>query len=199
MIPVKKNKTAWFIALGLLLLIGIFLITTYNSLVKKDEKVKLQWNEVQNAYQRRLNLIPNIVNVVKGVSEYEQTTLQQIAEARSKAASVNISSNNVSADDFTKQAAAQDELASATNNLIIRIEKYPTLKGTAAYSGSQTQLEGTERRIKVARKDFNEAINNYNSSVRSFPAKLVAGIFGFSEKKGFQSDVGADKSIEIKF
>ena len=158
MIPVKKNKTAWFIALGLLLLIGIFLITTYNSLVKKDEKVKLQWNEVQNAYQRRLNLIPNIVNVVKGVSEYEQTTLQQIAEARSKAASVNISSNNVSADDFTKQAAAQDELASATNNLIIRIEKYPTLKGTAAYSGLQTQLEGTERRIKVARKDFNEAI-----------------------------------------
>lgn len=199
MIPVKKNKTAWFIALGLLLLIGIFLITTYNSLVKKDEKVKLQWNEVQNAYQRRLNLIPNIVNVVKGVSEYEQTTLQQIAEARSKAASVNISSNNVSADDFTKQAAAQDELASATNNLIIRIEKYPTLKGTAAYSGLQTQLEGTERRIKVARKDFNEAINNYNSSVRSFPAKLVAGIFGFSEKKGFQSDAGADKSIEIKF
>ncbi len=199
MIPVKKNKTAWFIALGLLLLIGIFLITTYNSLVKKDEKVKLQWNEVQNAYQRRLNLIPNIVNVVKGVSEYEQTTLQQIAEARSKAASVNISSNNVSADDFTKQAAAQDELASATNNLIIRIEKYPTLKGTAAYSGLQTQLEGTERRIKVARKDFNEAINNYNSSVRSFPTKLVAGIFGFSEKKGFQSDVGADKSIEIKF
>ena len=199
MIPVKKNKTAWFIALGLLLLIGIFLITTYNSLVKKDEKVKLQWNEVQNAYQRRLNLIPNIVNVVKGVSEYEQTTLQQIAEARSKAASVNISSNNVSADEFTKQAAAQDELASATNNLIIRIEKYPTLKGTAAYSGLQTQLEGTERRIKVARKDFNEAINNYNSSVRSFPAKLVAGIFGFSEKKGFQSDVGADKSIEIKF
>ncbi|MBK8786640.1 MAG: LemA family protein [Chitinophagaceae bacterium] len=89
------------------------------------------------------------------------------SEARSKAASVNISSNNVSADDFTKQAAAQDELASATNNLIIRIEKYPTLKGTAAYSGLQTQLEGTERRIKVARKDFNEAINNYNSSIIS--------------------------------
>ena len=199
MIPVKKNKTAWFIAAGVLLLIGIFLITTYNGLVSKDEKVKLQWNEVQNAYQRRLNLIPSIVNVVKGVSEYEQTTLQKIAEARSKATSVNISSNNVSADEFSQQAAAQDELASATNNLIIRIEKYPTLKGTAAYSGLQTQLEGTERRIKVARKDFNEAINNYNSSVRSFPTKLMAGIFGFTEKKGFQSDVGADKSIEIKF
>lgn len=199
MIAAKKNKTTWFIIAGLLLVAGIFLITTYNGLVKKDEKVKLQWNEVQNAYQRRLNLIPNIVNVVKGVSEYEQTTLQQIAEARSKAASVNISSNNVSADEFARQAAAQDELATATNNLIIRIEKYPALKGTAAYSGLQTQLEGTERRIKLARKDFNEAINKYNSSVRSFPAKLVAGMFGFAEKQGFQSDAGADKSIEIKF
>lgn len=199
MIPVKKNRTAWFIAGGILLVIGIFLITTYNGLVKKDEKVKLQWNEVQNAYQRRLSLIPNIVNVVKGVSEFEQTTLEKIAEARSKAASVNINTTSVSADEFNQQSAAQDELASATNNLIIRIEKYPTLKGTAAYSGLQTQLEGTERRIKVARKDFNEAINNYNSSVRSFPTKLVAGILGFTEKKGFQSDVGADKSIEIKF
>lgn len=199
MIPVKKNKTAWFLGAGFLLLIGIFLITSYNGLVSKDEKVKLQWNEVQNAYQRRMSLIPNIVNVVKGVSEFEQTTLQKIAEARGKAASVNISSNNVSADEFNQQAAAQDELASATNNLIIRIEKYPTLKGTAAYSGLQTQLEGTERRIKVARKDFNEAINNYNNAVRTFPTKMVAGIFGFREKKGFQSDVGADKSIEIKF
>ncbi len=199
MIPVKKNKTAWFLGAGVLLLIGIFLITTYNGLVSKEEKVKLQWNEVQNAYQRRMSLIPNIVNVVKGVSEFEQTTLQKIAEARGKAASVNISSNNVSADEFNQQAAAQDELASATNNLIIRIEKYPTLKGTAAYSGLQTQLEGTERRIKVARKDFNEAINNYNNAVRTFPTKMVAGIFGFTEKKGFQSDVGADKSIEIKF
>ena len=199
MIPVKKNRTAGFIIGGVILVIGIFLITTYNGLVKKDEKVKLQWNEVQNAYQRRLSLIPNIVNVVKGVSEFEQTTLEKITEARSKAASVNINTNTVSADEFNQQAAAQDELASVTNNLIIRIEKYPTLKGTAAYSGLQTQLEGTERRIKVARKDFNEAINTYNNSVRTFPTKLVAGIFGFTEKMGFQSDAGADKSIEIKF
>lgn len=199
MIPVKKNRTAGFIIGGIILVIGIFLITTYNGLVKKDEKVKLQWNEVQNAYQRRIDLIPNIVNVVKGVSEFEQTTLEKITQARSKAASVNINTNTVSADEFNQQAAAQDELASVTNNLIIRIEKYPTLKGTAAYSGLQTQLEGTERRIKVARKDFNEAINAYNSSVRSFPTKLVAGIFGFTEKMGFQSDAGADKSIEIKF
>ena len=112
---------------------------------------------------------------------------------------VNINTNAVSADEFNQQSAAQDELATATNNLIIRIEKYPTLKGTAAYSGLQTQLEGTERRIKVARQDFNEAINKYNSSDRSFPTKLVAGMLGFKEKTGFQSDAGADKSIEIKF
>ena len=199
MVPITKNRTGGFIIGGIILVIGIFLITTYNGLVKKDEKVKLQANEVQNAYQRRLDLIPNIVNVVKGVSEFEQTTLEKITEARSKAASVNINTAAVSADEFYKQAAAQDKLAAVTNNLIIRIEKYPTLKGTAAYSGLQTQLEGTERRIKVARKDFNEAINSYNSTVRSFPAKLVAGMFGFKEKKGFQSDAGADKSIEIKF
>lgn len=195
----KKNRTAGLVIGGVLLVIVVLLVTTYNGLVNKEEKVKLQWNEVQNAYQRRMSLIPNIVNVVKGVSDFEQTTLQKIAEARSKAASVNINTNAVSADEFNQQSAAQDELATATNNLIIRIEKYPTLKGTAAYSGLQTQLEGTERRIKVARQDFNEAINKYNSSVRSFPTKLVAGMLGFKEKAGFQSDAGADKAIEIKF
>lgn len=192
----KKN---WLVIGGVLLVIAVLLVTTYNGLVNKEEKVKLQWNEVQNAYQRRMSLIPNIVNVVKGVSDFEQTTLQKITEARNNAASVNINTNTVSADEFNQQSAAQDELATATNNLIIRIEKYPTLKGTAAYSGLQTQLEGTERRIKVARQDFNEAINKYNNSVRSFPTRLVAGIFGFKEKTGFQSDAGADKSIEIKF
>ncbi len=195
----KKNRSAGLIIGGILLVIVVLLVTTYNGLVNKEEKVKLQWNEVQNAYQRRMSLIPNIVNVVKGVSDFEQTTLQKITEARNKAASVNINTNAVSADEFNQQSAAQDELATATNNLIIRIEKYPTLKGTAAYSGLQTQLEGTERRIKVARQDFNEAINKYNSSVRSFPTKLVAGMLGFKEKTGFQSDAGADKSIEIKF
>ncbi len=193
------NKKTGFIIGGVLVVVGIFLIVTFNSLVKKEEKLKQQWNEIQSAYQRRLDLVPNIVNVVKGVSDFEQTTLQKITEARSKAASVNIESNNVSADQFNQQAAAQDTLAVATNNLIIRIEKYPTLKGTGAYAGLQTQLEGTERRIKVARQDFNEALNKYNNSVRSFPTKLVAGILGFRVMAGFQSDAGADKSIEIKF
>ena len=195
----KKKGYSGYIIIGVLVVLGIYLGATYNSLVKKDEKVNLQANEVQNAFQRRLDLIPNLINVVKGVSDFEQTTLEKITEAQSKAASVSISATNVSADEFNKSAAAQNELASATNNLIISIEKYPTLKGTAAYSGLQTQLEGTERRIKVARKDLNEAINNYNSAVRTFPTKLFAGIFGFTQKAGFQADAGADKIIEIKF
>lgn len=194
-----KNNKILFIVLAIVVVLGIYLVSTFNSLVTKDEKVKLQANEVENAYQRRMDLIPNIVNVVKGVSDFEQTTLVKITEARSKAASVNFSAGGVSAAGVENATAAQNELASATNNLIISIEKYPTLKGTAAYSGLQTQLEGTERRIKVARKDFNEAINVYNSAVRTFPTKLFAGMFGFAEKTGFQSDAGADKTIEIRF
>lgn len=194
-----KQKSSWLIIGVVVAIAVVYLITTFNSLVKKEERIKLQWNEVQNAYQRRLNLIPNIVNVVKGVSDFEQTTLEKIAEARSKAASVTFSGDNVTAGDVQKQSGVQNELAVATNNLIIQIEKYPSLKGTAAYAGLQTQLEGTERRIKVARQDFNEAINSYNSAVRAFPAKLVAGMLGFKVKEGFQSDAGAEKPVEIKF
>lgn len=194
-----KQKSSWLIIGVVVAIVVVYLITTFNSLVKKEERIKLQWNEVQNAYQRRLNLIPNIVNVVKGVSDFEQTTLEKIAEARSKAASVTFGGDNVTPGDVQKQSGVQNELAVATNNLIIQIEKYPSLKGTAAYAGLQTQLEGTERRIKVARQDFNEAINSYNNAVRAFPAKLVAGMLGFKVKEGFQSDAGAEKPVEIKF
>jgi LemA protein len=180
-----------------LVVVGIWLITTYNALVQKDEKVKLQWNEVQNAYQRRLDLIPNLVNVVKGGADYEQTTLQKIAEARAKANSIN--ATGITAENYQQQSAAQDELAAAANRLLITVEKYPELKGTKAFAGLQTQLERTELRIKIARKDFNGAVATYNSSVKSFPTKVVAGLLGFPPKEGFQSDAGADKSVEIKF
>lgn len=192
-----KNKLSGYIIGGILVVVGIWLITTYNALVKKDEKVKLQWNEVQNTYQRRLDLIPNLVNTVKGGADFEQTTLQKVTEARAKATAVQVSGLN--AENYNQQSAAQDELAGAANRLIIAVEKYPELQGTAAFRDLQTQLERTELRIKMARKDFNEAIATYNSSVKSFPTKLAAGLFGFSAKEGFQSDAGADKSVEIKF
>ncbi|RYF88664.1 MAG: LemA family protein [Chitinophagaceae bacterium] len=194
----NKNYSGYIIG-GIVVVVGIWLITTYNSLVAKDEKVKLQWNEVQNAYQRRLDLIPNLVNVVKGGADFEQGTLEQIAEARSKATSVNISANNVNAQGYMQQAAAQDELAAAANRLIIAVEKYPELQGAKAFAGLQTQLERTELRIKVARKDFNAAIAAYNNSVKTFPTKLAAGLLGFPPKDGFQADAGADKAVEIKF
>lgn len=193
----NKKRYSGYIIGGILVVLGIWLITTYNALVQKEEKVKLQWNEVQNAYQRRMDLIPNLVNVVKGGAEYEQTTLQKIAEARAKANS--ISATGITAENYQQQSAAQDELAAAANRLLVTVEKYPELKGTKAFSGLQTQLERTELRIKIARKDFNSAIATYNSSVKAFPTKVVAGLFGFDAREGFQSDSGADKAVEIKF
>ncbi|MBK8522304.1 MAG: LemA family protein [Ferruginibacter sp.] len=195
----NKKRYSGYIIGGLLVVVGIFLITTYNSLVKKEVRMQTQWSEVQNAYQRRLDLIPNLINVVKGAADFEQNILTEIAAARSKAQSVNIDSANIDASKFQEQNAAQNGLANVSNRIIITIEKYPQLKGTEAFLALQTDLLGTERRIKVARKDFNEAVRAYNSSVRSFPTSLVAGIFGFKAKDGFTADSGTDKATEIKF
>ena len=193
-----RSRSGYIIG-AVTIVIGIFLITNYNGLVKKEEQVKLQWNEVQNSYQRRTDFIPNVVNIVKGQTSFEQTTLVQVTEARAKASAVTVSANNLTADGYNQQIAAQDGLAAATNRLLITVEKYPDLKGAAAFRGLQTQLEGTERRIKVARKDFNRSIQEYNSTVRSFPTTIVAGLFGFKAKDGFQSDAGANRAVEIKF
>ncbi len=190
-------KRSGYIIIGIIAVIVIYFVVAYNSLVKKDETVKNTWNEVQNAYQRRMDLVPSLVNVVKGLTNYEQTTLVDVTTARSKAASVDVS--NISATAYNQQAAAQDALAASSNRLLVSIERYPDLKGTDAFRGLQVQLEGTERRIKFARKDFNAAIADYTSSVRSFPTNIVAGITGFQPKDGFQADAGTDKSVEIKF
>ena len=195
----NKNRSSVYIISGIAVVLVLFFIVTYNGLVKKDEKVKVQWSEVQNAYQRRVDLIPNLVNTVKGGANFEQKTLTDVAEARAKATSVNISSGDVTAAGYETQKNAQDVLATAANKLLISIEKYPELKGQRAFTTLQTQLERTELRIKIARKDFNESIQDYNSSVRSFPTKLAAGMFGFRPKDGFSSDAGADKATEIKF
>jgi LemA protein len=193
-----KKRLSGYIAGAVLVILGIYIIIAYNGLVKKEEQVKNTWSEVQNVYQRRLDLIPNLVNIVKGLSDFEQTTLQRIAEARANAR-VNFSANDISADNYNKQKVAQDTLAAVSNRLIIAIEKYPQLKGTAAYSGLQVQLEGTERRIKVERSKFNEAVAGYNNAVRKFPTSVVASLFGFKAKEGFRADAGAENAVEIKF
>jgi LemA protein len=195
----QQKKMVRYVAGGIILLILlVWIITSYNSLVNKQEKVQLQWSEVQNTYQRRLDLIPNLVNVVKGTADFEQATLQKIAEARSRALTA-LSNNDISADNYENQKVLQDSLAASANRMIIIIEKYPTLKGTASYAGLQTQLEGTERRIKVARNDFNAAVADYNRKVRNFPTNIVARLTGFKKKEGFEADAGTDKSVEIKF
>ncbi|ODT35752.1 MAG: LemA family protein [Sphingobacteriales bacterium 41-5] len=192
----RKRYSGYLIG-ALIVLIGLYIIVAYNSLVKKENEVNRTWSEVQSTYQRRLDLTQNLVNVVKGISDFEQGTLTQIAEARSKA--LGVVGGEPTAANVQSQTVAQNQLSAASNRLIVVVEKYPQLKGTTAYSGLQTQLEGNERRIKVARNDFNTAIADYNNSVRGFPKSLVAKMFRFDEKQGFQSDAGADKNIEIKF
>ena len=194
----KKRYTGYIVG-GLLVVVGIFLIITYNSLVKKEVRMQTQWSEVQNAYQRRVDLIPNLINVVRGAADFEKNILTEITEARSKAQAINIDSANVDASKFQQQNIAQNGLANVSNKIIITIERYPQLKGTEAFLALQTDLLGTERRIKVARKDFNEAVRDYNSKVRSFPTSLAAGVFGFKAKDGFTADSGTEKATEIKF
>ena len=188
-----QGKKIVYIIIALLAVMALFLVPTYNGLVKKDEQVKLQWNEVQNVYQRRLDLVPNLVQIVKGGADYEQTTLQKIAAARAAAAS------GVTSNAYDAQTKAQNEVATATNRLLINVENYPELQGTRAFKDLQVQLEGTERRVKFARKDFNTAIATYNSSVRSFPTSIAAKLFGFASRDGFTSDAGAENAVEINF
>ncbi|MCR6720251.1 MAG: LemA family protein [Chitinophagaceae bacterium] len=193
-----KKKIGLWVGVGIILLISIYLGSTYNSLMKKEEQVKLKWAEVESTYQRRLSLIPNLVSVVKGMSGFEAETLVEVITAREKAAS-GFSVTDVTGENVEAVTRLQDSLATAANRAIAVVENYPTLRGTEAYAGLQTQLEGTERRIKIARKDFNEAVASYNVAVRSSTTGLVARLFGFKPKEGFKADVGADTAVEVKF
>ncbi|MBS1760269.1 MAG: LemA family protein [Bacteroidetes bacterium] len=195
-----KGKKYWIYGIGILLIIiGILFITTYNRLVGKEENVNRTWSEVQNNYQRRIDLIPNLVNVVKGLSDFEQSTLEEIAAARAKASGATLNNTSATLQNIETIQNTQNELATATNKLIIAIEKYPTLKGTTAYLGLQRQLEGTERRIKTERVRFNEAVADYNIAFRSFPSNVFAKLLGFSSKEGFEAVAGADKAVLIEF
>lgn len=187
------KRSAGYIIGALLVIAGIYLVTVYNGLVRKEETVNKQWNEVQNTYQRRLDLIPNLVSVVRGGADFESTTLTKVAQARSAA------SGAVTAANVNRQLTAQNEVATSVNQMLARVENYPQLKGTQAFRDLQVQLEGTERRIKIARKDFNTSVQDYNNSVRSFPTNMVAGMFGFQAKDGFAAGSGAENAVEIKF
>ena len=192
-----SNKKLLFVLIPVLILVT-YCIITYNGFVKKDESVKRYWNEVQNTYQRRLDLIPNLVGIVKGSSDYEKQVLQKLVEARSKAGSLDIS-GDVNYNNYQKVEQAQGEVVNSMNRALAVVENYPDLKTTKSYIYLMEQLKGTERRIKVARKDFNESVAVYNVAARNFPSRLVAGIFGFKQKEGFRSDAGNDMVPEVKF
>nr|WP_294907915.1 LemA family protein [uncultured Lacibacter sp.] len=171
----------------------------YNGLVKQDEVVKEKWNNVQSDYQRRADLIPNLVNTVKGEANFEQQTLINVIEARSKATSVKVDPANITPEKLAEFQQAQSGVSSALSRLLAVVENYPNLKANEGFRNLQTQLEGTENRIKVARNDFNTAVKDYNTQVRSFPMNLLAGMFGFKPKEGFSAEPGSDKAPEVKF
>ena len=188
----------FLIPIIILAVLILYFGTIYNSLVKKEEKVKQHWSDLQTTYQRRLDLIPNLVSVVKGVSEFEKSVLQKVAEARSSALA-GTGQQEVTAENYKKQKQLQDSLAVNVNRMIVLIEAYPELQALKSYLALQDQLAGTERRIVVAARDFNESVYDYNRSVRAFPKNIVAGISGFKQKEGFESVAGSEKPIEVKF
>ena len=193
------KRNAWLAILGVIIVfIIIYLFTAYNTLVSSDENVKKFWADLQTTYQRRNDLIPSLVAVVKGAASFETTTFEQVAAARAKAANISIS-GEVNFQAFQQLEAVQGELASSVNRALGTVENYPNLKATQNFAALQSQLEGTERRIKVARKDFNESVQGYNNKVRRFPSSIAASLFGFRAKEGFSADPGASQAPEIKF
>jgi LemA protein len=192
------------------LTIGIVLVVTalflfmagcssYNTFVEKEEEVENAWSKVQSAYQRRADLIPNLVNTVKGVAQFEQKTLTDVVNARSKATSVTVDPSNISAEKLQEFQQAQSQLSQTLGRLLMITENYPELKANQSFLELQAQLEGTENRIKVERDRFNDKATEYNKSVRRFPGKLFAGIFGFSQKAQFQAEEGAQNAPKVEF
>ncbi|MCF1714051.1 LemA family protein [Flavihumibacter sp. RY-1] len=187
------------IVLGVLVLFGFRACSGYNSMVGLDENVKNKWANVQSDYQRRADLIPNLVNTVKGAANFEQETLTQVIEARSKATSVQIDPTNITPEKLAEYQQAQAGVTSALGRLLAVVENYPDLKANQNFRDLQAQLEGTENRIKVSRNDFNAAVQEYNSSVRRFPNNIFAGMFGFSVKEGFKAEAGSEKAPSVNF
>lgn len=185
-------------------LLGFIMINSlsscgYNTMVQKDETVETAWANVQNAYQRRADLIPNLVNTVKGAANFERETLESVINARAKATSVQLNADDLTPENLQRFQAAQNELGGALSRLLVSVERYPELKANQNFLELQAQLEGTENRISVERRKFNESVQDYNTTVRSFPNNLMAGIFGFERKGHFQADPGAERAPTVQF
>ena len=195
-----KKGTIGLLVVGvvILMLIGGTL-TTYNSLVAKDEAVTTAWGNIQSQYQRRADLVPNLVNTVKGYAKHESETLEGVVEARAKATQIKVDADNITPEKLKQFQSAQGELTQALGRLIAVQENYPDLKANENFSELQAQLEGTENRINESRQLYNAAVQTYNVSVRRFPANSVAGMFGFDKKTQFEAEAGTEKAPQVEF
>lgn len=187
------------ILIGLVVVLVFSMCGAYNGAVGKEENVKKAWSQVENQYQRRADLIPNLVNTVKGYANFEQQTLNAVVSARASATQMKIDPNDLTPENIQRFEQAQQGLSGALGRLLMVTENYPDLKANQNFLDLQKQLEGTENRISVERKNFNEAVNSYNSSIRRFPTNLLVGMFGFSPKGYFQAAAGSDRAPEVKF
>ncbi len=190
-------KKTWIIVLVAVGLFFVWGIGSYNKLVSMDEAVKTAWSQVENNYQRRADLIPNLVSTVKGYAAHEQQTLEGVMEARGKA--MGLTGGNLSEESVAAYSKAQGEVSSALNRLLMVAENYPDLKANENFLDLQAQLEGTENRIAEARRGFNEAAKSYNTYVRRFPSNIIAGLFGFDQKGYFEAQEGARTAPKVEF
>ncbi len=192
------NKKIW-IGLGVIALVIFWGIGSRNSMATSDQEVKASWANVQSAYQRRSDLIPNLVKTVQGVANFEKSTLTAVIEARASATQVKLDAKDLSPENMQKYQAAQSSLGGALSRLMVVAENYPQLRATENFSELQAQLEGTENRIKEERDRFNESVKNYNSLIVTFPNSLIASFSGFAEKGFFQAKAGSEKAPEVNF
>ena len=192
----KKSTIGLIVVIGA---IAIWLISSYNGMVKMDEEVSSAWSNVENQYQRRADLIPNLVNVVKGYASHEKETFEAVVSARSKATQVTVDPENLTPEKLQEYQKAQGEVGATLGRLLAITESYPELKANENFKELQAQLEGTENRISVERRNFNEIDRTYNSAIRAFPRSIIAGMFGFEKRPYFEAEEGANKAPEVKF
>lgn len=195
-----KKGTITLLVIGVLILIMVGgTLTTYNGLIAKDEAVATAWGNIQSQYQRRADLIPNLVSTVKGYAKHESETLENVMAARAKATQITVNADNLTPEKLKQYQAAQGELSQALGRLMAVSENYPNIKANENFSELQAQLEGTENRINESRQIYNSAVQTYNVSVRRFPANIVAGMFGFDKKNQFEAEAGAEKAPKVEF
>ena len=196
----KNSKhLGWIIAAAVVALVLMWGVGSYNGLVNMDEEMQGKWANVETQYQRRADLIPNLVNTVKGYATHERQTLEDVMKARSQATQVKVDPENITPEKLAQYQKAQGDVSQALGRLLMVAESYPQLKANENFLELQSQLEGTENRINVARKDFNDAAKVYNVAIRRFPRSIVAGMCGFEKRNYFEAEAGAEKAPEVKF